>query len=43
MTPATDYQAWLDLVREALSDYPSHDTHAVLYANAARIYLKDLA
>jgi L-fuconolactonase len=38
MTLATDYHAWLDLVRDMLSAYPSADAHAVLRANAARIY-----
>ena len=38
MSLTTDYQAWLDLVREALSHYPAPDAHAVLYANAARVY-----
>lgn len=38
MTLATDYGAWLDLVRDALSAYPAADARAVLRANAERIY-----
>lgn len=38
MTLATDYGAWLDLVRDALSAYPAADARAVLRANTQRIY-----
>ncbi len=38
MTLATDYGSWFDLVRETLSGFPATAAHAVLRANAARIY-----
>lgn len=38
MTLATDYRAWLDLVREALEPYPETDVAAVLRGNALRVY-----
>lgn len=41
MTLATEYAAWLDLVRDALAAYPTADTRAVLRLNAERIYRLD--
>ncbi|GAA1941491.1 amidohydrolase family protein [Kitasatospora viridis] len=38
MTLATDYQQWLDLVREALADLPTAERHAVLRTTAERVY-----
>lgn len=38
MTLATTYGAWLDLVREALTAYPSAVADAVLRTNARRVY-----
>lgn len=43
MTLATRYQAWLDLVRTALTAYPPAAAGAVLGGNAARIYRVSLA
>ncbi len=43
MTLATRYQAWLDLVRTALTAHPPAAAGAVLGGNAARIYRVSLA
>jgi L-fuconolactonase len=38
MTLATSYEAWLELVREALAGYPASAAEAVMSANAQRVY-----
>ncbi|MFG1642887.1 amidohydrolase family protein [Amycolatopsis sp. NPDC049252] len=38
MTLATDYEAWLDVVRDALATHPATAAEAVFHHNAARTY-----